>query len=65
MTFKLPEVPKFADMHVAEMSKDQLQAALVQLIGLHNKLENAVHDMVRNGQILSPRQASSNTTYGL
>ena len=66
MTYlKLPEAPKLAEMRVTAMSIEQLQASLVQLIDLHNKLEASISAMLRNGQILSPSQASSKTVYGI
>ena len=57
--------PKLEELKTRECSPAELQAALVQLIELHNGLNNAINRLIDSGAIRSRTEASMNTPYGL
>jgi hypothetical protein len=44
---------------------EELQAAIVQLIELHNGMHNDINKMIADGSIRSRQEALENVKYGL
>ena len=63
----MPEqkIPTLEDLKTKELTLPEIQAALANLIDLHNKLNNAINDLIDSGQILSKSNANNNKRYGL
>lgn len=62
---KKTEAPKLKALRSRECSHEELQAALVELIDLHNGLCAEIAGMMDRGQIKSKREAIWNKPYGL
>lgn len=52
--FKLPTAPKLSQLKTEDLTKEQLQAALVQLIELHNQLTADLNRLIASGAIKRP-----------
>lgn len=57
--------PKLEELKTRPCSLEELQAALVQIIELHNGMHNDINIMIAQGRIRSSREAIENMTYGL
>lgn len=57
--------PTLEQLKSKECTPLELQAALVQLIELHNGLHSDINALIRGGRIRSTRDALMNTSYGL
>lgn len=57
--------PKLEKLKTEPCTLEELQAALVQLIELHNGLNSDLRAMQNSGQILSKQDAFMNIRYGL
>lgn len=62
---KKTKAPKLKDLKERSCSLEELQAALVQLIELHNGMHDDINEMIRRGRIRSSEEARMNTPYGL
>lgn len=65
MSDKKVKAPTLFELKTRPCSPEELQAALVQIIELHNKMHGAVNDMIGSGQIRSKMEVLMNTPYGL
>lgn len=61
----LPPVPRLATLKKGPCTPEQLQAALIQVIELHNELVSELNDLMRSGRIRSSSEARANRVYGL
>jgi hypothetical protein len=59
------KAPGLQDLRERQCSPEELQAALVQLIELHNSMHDEINKMILDGRIRSHHEASMNTIYGL
>jgi hypothetical protein len=59
------KAPGLQDLRERQCSTEELQAALVQLIELHNSMHDKINKMILDGRIRSHHEASMNTVYGL
>ena len=64
MTNKAP-APTLKELKERPCSAEELQAALVHLIELHNKLSDDINKMVSSGRIRSSHEAIMNTTFNI
>jgi len=62
---KTTKAPKLKILKTRPCALEELQAALVQLIELHNGMHNDINRMIESGRIRSSREALMNTSYGL
>jgi hypothetical protein len=57
------EAPKLAELESRPCSLEELQAALVQLIKLHNGMHEDINNMIRQGRIRSSAEANMDRPY--
>jgi hypothetical protein len=57
--------PTLEELKSRPCSLEELQAALVQLIELHNGMHNDINGMIAEGRIRSRREALMDTPFGL
>ena len=57
--------PTLAELTSGPCSLDQLQAAIIELIRLHNQLDRKITAHENGGRIRSERETIMNTPYGL
>jgi hypothetical protein len=57
--------PKLKELQTRECTLAELQAAMVQLIEMHNGLVADMNGMVNSGRIRSRKEAIMDTPYGL
>jgi hypothetical protein len=62
---KHSSAPSLERLKNDECTLPELQAALVQLIELHNDLHASLNEMIDKGRIQSTKVATMNATYGL
>lgn len=67
MSIKQPKAPKLAELKSRQCSPEELQAALVQLIELHNEMHDHLNRLIESGRIhlRSQREVAMDTVYGL
>jgi hypothetical protein len=58
------KAPKLKTLKTRPCTLEELQAALVQLIELHNGMHDEINRMISSGRIRSSREALMNTPYG-
>lgn len=56
--------PRLSELKTRPCSIEELQAALIQLIELHNGMHDIIA-MIARGRILSTKDAIMNTPYGI
>ena len=59
------KAPSLAELQTRPCSQEELQAALVQLIEVHNKLNARINELSSDGRIRSRNEVLMNTPYGL
>lgn len=59
------KAPSLETLKSKACSLQELQAAIVELIDLHNKLDARVTEYRRKGMIRSERESLMNTPYGI
>lgn len=62
---KKTKAPKLKDLKDRSCSLEEIQAALVQLIELHNGMHDDINEMIRRGRIRSSEDALMDKPYGL
>lgn len=62
---KPSSAPSLSRLKNEECTLPELQAALVQLIELHNGLHERLNEMIDQGRIRSAKAAAMDATYGL
>lgn len=65
MRVKKVKVPALKTLETRPCSPEELQAAIVKLIKLHNRLDAKIDRLISSGQIRSPGEVRMNTSYGL
>lgn len=61
----MPNAPKLAELKSRACSLKEIQAALVQLIELHNGMMADINKMIRDGRIRGYEEARNTREYGL
>lgn len=59
------KAPKLKELKDRECSLAELQAAMIELIEMHNGLVKDLNDMVNSGRIRSRHETIMSTPYGL
>jgi hypothetical protein len=57
------KAPTFKELQTRPCSNEELQAALVQLITLHNGMHDDINKMIASGRIRSSLEAAMNKEY--
>jgi hypothetical protein len=57
------KAPSFKELQTRPCTPEELQAALVKLIELHNGMHDDINKMIASGRIRSSREAFMNKEY--
>lgn len=59
------KAPTLSELKTKELTVPELQAAVLQLVKLHNEMAAELNRLKGSGQIMSRQDAIMNTRYGL